>query len=163
MLARTQKSVPPNWNLLDIFFPELGLKQFKTRSGHPSAMQWMKMRSIRGYTGHTDFAEKQQEVMLRLKQVKRQQILAYNDKINRFFVALFGGVAVVVPILIMSFSSSQTKSLITISVSVLLVALAIALLSKASNQELIMATAAYAAVLVVFVGAGPGSVVGSVG
>jgi hypothetical protein len=84
--------------------------------------------------------------------------LAIEDNINRFFVALFGGLAVVVPILVVSFNASQTKSLVTVSVSVVLVSLLIALFSKASYQEMIMATAAYAAVLVVFVGTGGPSV-----
>lgn len=117
-------------------------------------MHWMKSRNIRGYVGHTDYAEKQQDVIFRLKQAKLQRITAIEDKIKRFFIALFGGLAVVIPILVVSFNPSQTKSLITVSVSVLLVSLLIAALSNASYQELIMATAAYAAVLVVFVGTG---------
>lgn len=153
MLLRTPKRVSLNWNLLDIFYPSLGLVKYKGKTGDPSAMRWMKSRNIRGYSGDMDFAEKQQDVILRLKQAKWQQILAMGDNINRFFVALFGGLAVVVPILVVSFDSSQTKSLVTVSISVVMVSLLIAVLSKASYQEM-MVTAGYAAVLVVFVGTG---------
>jgi hypothetical protein len=55
--------------------------------------------------------------------------------------------------LIMTFDQSRTKSLITTSVAVLLFAAFLALGIKASNQDTLAATATYAAVLVVFVGA----------
>lgn len=154
MLVRTPKKVPPNWNLLDIFYPSLGLTKYKGETGVPSAMHWMQSRNIRGYSGDTDYAEKQQDVTLRLEEAKRQRILAIEDNINRFVIALLGGLAVVVPILIVSFNSSKTKSLVTVSLSVVLISLLIAVFSKASHLEMITATAAYAAVLVVFVGTG---------
>jgi hypothetical protein len=73
---------------------------------------------------------------------------------HRLFIAIFGGVAVLVPMLIMSFSPSRTKSLITVSVFVVWFACTIAMKAKkASDSDLLSATAAYAAVLIVFVGA----------
>ncbi len=71
----------------------------------------------------------------------------------RMIVAATGGFFVVIPILIMSFNPSRTKNLITTCVFVFVFASSLATTSKASEQELLAATAAYAAVLVVFVGA----------
>ena len=53
---------------------------------------------------------------------------------------------------IMTLDKSVNKSLITVSVAVLLVGAALSLGIKASNMETLVATATYAAVLVVFVG-----------
>ena len=64
------------------------------------------------------------------------------------------GLALIVPMLIMSLvSRSRVVSLITISMSVLLVASFISLGLKSSNQEILVSTDTYAAVLIVFVGA----------
>lgn len=69
----------------------------------------------------------------------------------RFILAFLGGAALIVPMVIMVFDPSRTKGLITTSAAVLLFAFFISLASSASNQEVLGATATYAAVLVVFV------------
>jgi hypothetical protein len=71
---------------------------------------------------------------------------------TRFFTALLGGLALIVPMLIMAIHENRMKSLITASVCVLLFALGLAWAVPATPQELLGTTAAYAAVLVVFVG-----------
>jgi hypothetical protein len=58
----------------------------------------------------------------------------------------------VVPMVIMVFDSSLTKSLVTVSVSTVLITALIAWNSNREPHELLGATAAYAAVLVIFVG-----------
>lgn len=64
--------------------------------------------------------------------------------------------------MIMSFNTSRTKSLITLSASVLVFAFVVAGgADEASPQEVIGATAAYAAVLAVFLGASAGSPTGT--
>jgi hypothetical protein len=75
------------------------------------------------------------------------------DRIARFVVAIGGGAALVVPMVIMSLQPSQTKSIVTVSVAVLLFSVCISLVMRANNTETLVATATYAAVLVVFVGA----------
>jgi VIT1/CCC1 family predicted Fe2+/Mn2+ transporter len=70
----------------------------------------------------------------------------------RFLMAAFGGLMLIVPMLIMSYHASHTKSIVTSSLFVLFVAFILAAFSEASGQEILGATAAYAAVLVVFVG-----------
>ena len=77
----------------------------------------------------------------------------------KFGSAMIGGLFLIVPMLIMTLHKSLATSLITVSVSVILFALFIVFGSEVigtdpSQQELILSTAAYAAVLVVFVGAG---------
>lgn len=79
----------------------------------------------------------------------------YSDIVHgiaRFVIAIAGGAALVVPMLIMSFDKSLNKSLITVSISVFVFALFISSVIRAGNQDTLVSTATYAAVLVVFVG-----------
>ncbi|KAH6698411.1 hypothetical protein BKA61DRAFT_622206 [Leptodontidium sp. MPI-SDFR-AT-0119] len=75
--------------------------------------------------------------------------------LSRLYMALFGGLALTVPMLIMTLHQSKITSLVTTSVFVIAVAVALAWFMKdAQAKDIIGATAAYAAVLVVFVGTG---------
>jgi hypothetical protein len=72
---------------------------------------------------------------------------------ERLRMALFGGAALIGPTLIMSLSPGRTTSLVTASLATLLFALALAKFATTSTgKDVLGATAAYAAVLVVFVG-----------
>ncbi|KAI4861548.1 hypothetical protein F4820DRAFT_460871 [Hypoxylon rubiginosum] len=79
------------------------------------------------------------------------------DHCVRFFVAITGGLFLVVPMLVMTIRPSPEKSLITVSTFVLLFALILAFAVKVSNIETLISTATYAAVLVVFVGTSTGN------
>ena len=82
-----------------------------------------------------------------------QNVSPFVDKMARFIIAFAGGAALVVPMLIMNLpSTNKTKSLITVSLAVTLFATMISLAMRASNTEILVATATYAAVLIVFVG-----------
>lgn len=82
-----------------------------------------------------------------------QDISPLVDKLARFIIAFTGGAALVVPMLIMSLPSThRTKSLITVSLAVTLFASVMSVGIRASNSETLVATATYAAVLIVFVG-----------
>jgi hypothetical protein len=74
------------------------------------------------------------------------------DRLARFIVAVGGGCALIVPMLVMLFDASRTKSLVTVSTAVVLFALAMSLAFQTDNKDTLTATATYAAVLVVFVG-----------
>ena len=74
------------------------------------------------------------------------------DKLARFIVAMTGGLSLVIPMLIMSIPQGSTRCLVTTSVAVGLFAGIISVGFSASNAETLGITAAYAAVLVVFVG-----------
>jgi hypothetical protein len=74
------------------------------------------------------------------------------DKIARVTFALFGGLVLLVPLIVLSFIQNDHYRLLATTLFVLLFVIFIAFTSNASNQELIAATAGYTAVLVVFVG-----------
>jgi len=95
---------------------------------------------------------------IRYKNEKKAQKAFY----SRSVMAIVGGFALVVPMLIMILHSSKVTSLVTTSVFVLFVAVSLAwLMDTAEPKDIIGATAAYAAVLVVFVGAGTPAPAGS--
>jgi hypothetical protein len=73
--------------------------------------------------------------------------------ISRLKMALFGGIALVAPMLVMSLHPTRLTQLLTTSVFVLVVGIILAWYMKdADKKDILGATAAYAAVLVVFVG-----------
>jgi hypothetical protein len=74
--------------------------------------------------------------------------------ISRAYTAVFGGLAVIAPMLIMSLHPTRLTQLLTTSLFVVSVALILAwLMDDAERKDMVAATAAYAAVLAVFVGA----------
>jgi hypothetical protein len=71
----------------------------------------------------------------------------------RLTMAWFGGLTLIIPMLIMVFKPSRNTSLITTSVATFLFAIVIALGARdCTGKDILTGTAAYAAVLVVFVG-----------
>ena len=87
------------------------------------------------------------ERMQRLARLERKHGMQ-----RRFVVAIFGGLSVIAPMLVMAIHPSQVKTLATASVAVIVFALILAWKSSARVETLLATTAAYAAVLVVFVG-----------
>lgn len=85
------------------------------------------------------------------KQDTRQR--SREDLLDRIRMALFGGVVVVAPMLIMTLHRTLLTALLTTSLFVLAVGLVLAwLMDSAEPKDILTATAAYAAILVVFVG-----------
>lgn len=75
--------------------------------------------------------------------------------LSRLAMALFGGAALIAPMLIMTLHQSKLTSLLTTSLFVVAVAVFSAWwMEDATSKDIVGATAAYAAVLVVFVGTG---------
>lgn len=66
---------------------------------------------------------------------------------KRFAFAVIGELMIVVPVLILVAGIASVKSLVVISVSIFLFALGVASFSKTEPENLLAATAAYAAVL----------------
>lgn len=81
-----------------------------------------------------------------------QQSSTVVDNIARFIIGVLGGGALLGPMIIMTFHKSQTARLITVSVAVLIFGFLLSVSTKAANQEILGATAAYAAVMVVYIG-----------
>jgi hypothetical protein len=76
---------------------------------------------------------------------------------ERIIMAMFGGVALIGPMLIMTLHQSKNTSLITVSVATFIFALILAVgATDSTGKDVLGATAAYAAVLVVFVGTSSG-------
>lgn len=74
------------------------------------------------------------------------------DSIARIMFALLGGFFLLAPMVALSYCREKLYLIIITVLFTLFVAVLLGLISKASNQELLAATAAYAAVLTVFVG-----------
>lgn len=74
------------------------------------------------------------------------------DNFARILFALIGGIFLLAPMTFKAYVTSMIYLLIITISFVVIFSVALALASKASNQKLVTATAAYAAVLVVFVG-----------
>jgi di/tricarboxylate transporter len=76
---------------------------------------------------------------------------------TRFLISGSAGLALIAPMLIMTLRPSKHMALVTTSVFVVAVAVLLAwVMEDAQNKDIVAATAAYAAVLVVFVGTGSG-------
>ncbi|KIW90280.1 uncharacterized protein Z519_08924 [Cladophialophora bantiana CBS 173.52] len=82
-----------------------------------------------------------------------------NELFGRIFGALFGRLALITPMLIMAINTSQTKSLITASLATIVMALVVASVASGPDswKDVVGITAAFAAVLVVFVGTSTGT------
>lgn len=76
---------------------------------------------------------------------------------NRVWGAAFGGLSLILPMIIMTINSTVQKSLVVSSLFVLLVAILVSRFSDGSWKDVLGVTAAYAAVLVVFVGTTAGA------
>ena len=73
------------------------------------------------------------------------------DKSAWFIVVFVGEAALIVSVLIMSFHATKTNRVTTLSVAILLFTIAMAVGFRTTNAETLIATATYAAVMVVFV------------
>jgi VIT1/CCC1 family predicted Fe2+/Mn2+ transporter len=74
------------------------------------------------------------------------------DAVSRFLFGIFTGALLLAPMaVLLGQEDDRTAQLITVSISIVVFSLLVALASRASPQETMAASAAYAAVLVVFV------------
>ena len=73
------------------------------------------------------------------------------------FLAIGAGASLLVPMIIMTFKTSRTARLIVVSVATILFGVLFAVISN-SKENILGATAAYAAVMVVYIGSANSSV-----
>ncbi|KAF4625610.1 hypothetical protein G7Y89_g12555 [Cudoniella acicularis] len=100
------------------------------------------------------YASRERRMASVLKRWTVEEQKKKNKFISRASGAVFGGIAVITPMLIMSLHPTRLTQLLTASLFVVSVALLLAwLMDEAEWKDMIATTAAYAAVLVVFVGA----------
>jgi hypothetical protein len=74
------------------------------------------------------------------------------DTLGRLIIAVLGGAALLVPIIIMTDRIKQKWRLVTVGVAVAIFGLVLSIGTRATNQEILGASAAYAAVMVVYIG-----------
>jgi hypothetical protein len=86
-----------------------------------------------------------------------QFISPFVDRTARFLIALFGGLLLMGPMIAMSLVTVQNNRIIIASIFVFAFSVFLSFISGASNQEVLAGSAAYAAVIVVFVGSALGS------
>jgi len=86
----------------------------------------------------------------RRRWIEREREAAHSLRVQN---AVFGGVALIVPMLIMALRPGLVSALVTTSVAtVLFGAATVVILTNSGGHEVLASTAAYAAVLVIFVG-----------
>lgn len=71
---------------------------------------------------------------------------------RRFAFAIVGATAVVVPSMIIAYDQAPVRTLVVVAVSIFVFSCTVAVFSVASPENLLAATAAYSAVLMVFMG-----------
>jgi hypothetical protein len=71
---------------------------------------------------------------------------------RRFSFAIIGGLAIVVPVLAIVANTAPVRTLVIVSGAILIFSIAVAVFSTFTPENLLTTTAAYAAVLMVFVG-----------
>lgn len=79
-------------------------------------------------------------------------IISISDMVSWTCTAFFGGAFLLTPMIIMTFRTSRTARLVTVCVATLLFAMFMGCGTSARKQDILGATAAYAAVMVVYVG-----------
>jgi len=85
------------------------------------------------------------------RMIQREDEAAVREARSRFVFAMAGGLAIMTPMMIMAVHEVPTKNLITIAIAIFLFSCGVAVFSRAPPENLLGATAAYAAVLMVFV------------
>ena len=80
------------------------------------------------------------------------------EVLTRFIITCIAGVALVVPLVILSAQPTEQARLPVVVICIVLFCLVVSTLSKATNYEAMAASAAYAAVLTVFLSNSPGPV-----
>jgi hypothetical protein len=95
--------------------------------------------------------EEEREKKERALEEERQK-RSWQAKLERFWMSIFGGIALIAPMLLMALHNDRTTALATTSGSVLIFAIIVAVFTPAPPEVALGAVSAYAAVLVVFVG-----------
>lgn len=88
-----------------------------------------------------------------LGRAARLRALQAHNRYLKLYHALGGGLALIVPMVVMKLVPGEVCSLVTTSACMVVFSVVIAWRSELKPQEILAVTAAYAAVLVVFVGA----------
>ena len=152
MMQTVDLVTPPNY---DTYGRTLAMLECASHhESDPSALATIKSISNTLFKDLADFSRTQAPAHLQRAEclnAKRRK----RGLLNRMAMSTFGGLTLIVPMLIMVLDPRKLVSVVTTSVFTLAVGLILAIwMDEAESKDMIAATAAYAAVLVVFVGAG---------
>ncbi|KAH8791190.1 hypothetical protein BGZ57DRAFT_875647 [Hyaloscypha finlandica] len=152
MMQTVDLVMPPNY---DTYGRTLAMLECASHhESDPSALATIKSISNTLFKDLADFSRTQAPAHLQRAEclnAKRRK----RGLLNRMAMSTFGGLTLIVPMLIMVLDPRKLVSVVTTSVFTLAVGLILAIwMDEAESKDMIAATAAYAAVLVVFVGAG---------
>lgn len=86
--------------------------------------------------------------------VNSERLVRLRMTLKRLTFTILGGLIIIVPMFILTVEHTTAKVLAVITTSILLFAIGVAVFSEAEPENLIAATAAYAAVLVALMGGG---------
>jgi VIT1/CCC1 family predicted Fe2+/Mn2+ transporter len=104
-------------------------------------------------TGPLPLARDHDNIQLReLGRNEANRVAFQKQRLARFAMAALGGLLLVVPMLIMANVQGKASSLITTCIALLVFSALVTLFTELGPHEILATTAAYAAVLVVFVG-----------
>ena len=152
LIQTTDLITPPNY---DTYGRTLAILECASRHDpDPETAAMIKTISTKLFKDLADWTRAQssahgrREAWLKAKHRKR-------GLLNRMAMSTFGGLTLIVPMLIMVLDPRKLTTVVTTSVFTLVIGLALAIwMDEAESKDMIAATAAYAAVLVVFVGTG---------
>ncbi|KAN0095156.1 hypothetical protein V8E51_015867 [Hyaloscypha variabilis] len=129
------------------------LRRNKNTKVQYSVKNWLQFTQLKDKAAGGDYILNESLQYRELDKDGQESRAKKNAFSERLRMALFGGLALLVPVIIMTLVHGQTASLVTTSVATVLFAFALAIFANdTSGKDILAATAAYAAVLVVFVG-----------
>lgn len=152
---------PQELHFEEFFRPSGGLLPFFNRNEDEQPERARAVFKVRDWVKYTRFPEKVHGGDYYISTLQFREIDGYltqerkerQEGGERLAMAIFGGGALIGPTLIMTLHSGLTTSLVTVCLATLFFALTLAKYSKSiTGKDILAATAAYAAVLVVFVG-----------
>ncbi len=125
-----------------------------TPGGHRRQLFGSENPACRQLAGVEDWAREYKKRELNEQQKEAAERNEWLEtRLKRFSLAFFAGISLIGPMLLMTLVSTLRCSLATTSVATLFFALSITYFTKVGERDIVVITAAYAAVLVVFVGA----------
>ncbi|MCJ1231330.1 hypothetical protein MMC12_008007 [Toensbergia leucococca] len=138
------------------FKDDLDGNVFDPRQEHKKAMYSADSPACRQLAGVEDwvreFLRRRLDENERLEAAKAEETKAQFIRFKRFMMAIVGGIALIGPMLVMALVPGIKCSLITTSLATVMFALFITYYTEIVDKDIVVATAGYAAVLVVFVG-----------
>lgn len=99
-----------------------------------------------------DFKLQNLNLKTQREEARKKQSDAFWRTVRRFGMAIAAGMALIIPVIIMTLTEGLMASLVTTSLATIFFAIFLTWYSNANEKDIVGATAAYAAVLVVFVG-----------